>query len=76
MDFELPYDVVSTCAKRDEPPSQQTMNIKLPHDILCSRAAHDNRRAAGSRWISLAIGFLNLSINPLGDYRRLRGGYL
>ncbi|MBR5079711.1 MAG: hypothetical protein IKX30_13325, partial [Victivallales bacterium] len=27
---------------------QQTMDFKLPHDILCSRAAHDNRRAAGA----------------------------
>ena len=27
------------------------MNFKLPHDILCSRAAHDNRRAAGAVFV-------------------------
>ena len=118
MNFKLPHDIVSTCAKRDEPPSRrrpsrsfpdqnhilstnsseqwptsarllflpciqwtaknsyyycsiscfltkilhcaflsceafsdhlnsQAMDFKLPHDILCCRAAHDNRRADG-----------------------------
>ena len=26
-----------------------TMNFKLPHDILCRRAAHDNRRSRRSQ---------------------------
>ena len=29
-----------------------SMNIKLPHDILCRRAAYDNRRAAGAQPLS------------------------
>ena len=33
--------------------NQQTMNFKFPHDILCSRTAHDNRRSRRSRWIHL-----------------------
>ena len=41
-----------------------------------SRKADSYHRAAGSRWNFFAIGFLNLPINPPGDYRRLRGGNL
>ena len=41
MNFKLPHDVVSACAKRDEPPSQQTMNVKLPHDNFCACAKRD-----------------------------------
>jgi hypothetical protein len=26
------------------------MDLELPHDILCRRAAHDNRRSRRSRW--------------------------
>ena len=44
--------------------------------LATSREADSYRRAAGSRWNSFAIGFLNLPIDPLGDYRRLRGGNL
>ena len=44
MDFKLSHDVVSTCAKRDEPPSrksQKTMDFKLPHDVVCTCAKRD-----------------------------------
>ena len=34
---------------------QQTMDFKLPHDILCRRAAHDNRRTVGGRSDSSSI---------------------
>ena len=41
MDIELPHDVVSACAKRDEPPSQQAMNLEFPHDVVSACAKRD-----------------------------------
>ena len=41
MGFKLPHDVVSACAKRDEPPSQQAMNLEFPHDVVSACAKRD-----------------------------------
>jgi len=45
LDFKLPHDVVSTCAKRDEPPSRRSrlhsfaINILFHHRILSMLSA-------------------------------------
>ena len=58
MDIELPHDVVSACAKRDEPPSQQIMNFELSHDVVSACAKRDeppSRRSRSIHWQSMFL---------------------
>ena len=48
MNFELPHDVVFACAKRDEPPSQQTMSSSFRTTTFALARSVTNRRAAGA----------------------------
>ena len=59
------YSSMSICVFYTAAELHELMNhdFKLPHDILCRRAAHDNRRAAGAVYIIRNQCLLS-SLNP------------
>ena len=65
MDFKLPHDVVSTCAKRDEPPSRRRPANPSSSSVsfFPQNLQNDGRRLRGILFIQCLLWTVKIRVN-------------